>query len=142
MAEVSKSKATLRVIGDSLVPDDITRMLGTRPTKSQIKGQSLPTKTPDRSRIAKRGSWHLSAAPSEPSNIDQQVKDLLEMLTDDLSVWDTLRNDYRVDMFCGLFMKEFNEGMTLSPGTLKLLADRGIDLDLDIYGPDNSLQDD
>ena len=44
-----------------------------------------------------------------------------------------LNNQYKIDLFCGLFMNEDMGGVSLSPQPLKILADRGILLDLDIY---------
>lgn len=38
-----------------------------------------------------------------------------------------------MDMFCGLFMQNENEGQSLSAELLAMLGERGIDLSLDIY---------
>jgi len=43
---------------------------------------------------------------------------------------------FEVDIFCGLFMGSSNEGLSLSPRTLSALGQCGIELGLDIYGPD------
>jgi len=45
-----------------------------------------------------------------------------------------LTTRFRVDVFCGLWLIEGNEGISLDPSTLKALGERGILLDLDIYG--------
>jgi hypothetical protein len=36
-------------------------------------------------------------------------------------------------MFCGLFLGDTNEGLSLRPETLARLGERGLVLDLDIY---------
>jgi hypothetical protein len=38
-----------------------------------------------------------------------------------------------MDMFCGLFMKNENEGLSLSAESLAMLGERSIELSLDIY---------
>ena len=40
-----------------------------------------------------------------------------------------------MDLFCGLFMHESNEGAEISPASLTALGDRGVKLSLDIYSP-------
>jgi hypothetical protein len=57
------------------------------------------------------------------------------MLTDDLDVWKGISNRYKCDLFCGLFMNEMNEGVSLNPDVLAILGDRGVVLALDIYHP-------
>ena len=48
MATISRAKATLRIMGDSLIPEEVTNMLGGMPTEAQRKGQELQDSgTPD-----------------------------------------------------------------------------------------------
>ena len=82
---------------------------------------------------AHTGQWHLKASDREPEDLDGQVQELLDKLTQDLKVWAALAQQFQIDLFCGLFMKSANEGATLSPDTLAALANRGIKLSLDIY---------
>ena len=59
--------------------------------------------------------WRLSAMDREPEDLDAQIGDLLSKLTDDLTVWTSIAEKYRVDLFCGLFMREGNEGLSIAP---------------------------
>lgn len=54
-------------------------------------------------------------------------------LTPNLNVWADLVGRFKVDMFCGVWLDEGNQGTGLSAGTLKMLGERGIKLELDIY---------
>ena len=82
---------------------------------------------------APRGKgWRLQASLSEPGDLDGQIKEILSGTSDDFDAWRALGARFRIDMFCGLFMEEWNEGAVLTPETLKLLSDRGITLSLDI----------
>ncbi len=58
-------------------------------------------------------------------------------MTDDFMVWQALTSSYDVDMFCGAFMQSTNDGLSISPKTMLALGSRGIEFDLDIYGPDD-----
>ncbi len=90
--------------------------------------------------IALFGKWHLEAAPREPEDIDGQISEILGQLTDDLEVWRSIGQRYKVDLFCGLFMKTGNEGLSLLPSSLHALGVRQIEIGFDIYGPDSEVQ--
>ena len=81
--------------------------------------------------------WRIDATSREPENLEEQVQEVLSRLTNDLSVWSDLRARFEIDLFCGLFMEEGIEGLVLSADTLAALGQRGIRLELDIYGPTN-----
>ncbi|KFC69374.1 hypothetical protein FG93_03420 [Bosea sp. LC85] len=58
---------------------------------------------------------------------------LLAKLPNDLSIWRQLSVHYQCDVFCGLFMRENNEGTEFKPHVLLMLGDRGLRLGLDVY---------
>lgn len=133
MAHLARSVATLRIAGDDLVPEEVSAILGAEPTHAQRKGQELVSKSG--TRIAKFGHWRLEAKDREPEDIDGQVTELLSGLSSDLGAWRALGERFDIDLFCGWFMNESNEGVSVSPSTLGLLSARGIELSLDIYAP-------
>lgn len=126
MAQLHKSAVALRIAGDDLVPDEISRLLGASPTESQTKGQEFIGPKTGKVRIAKCGMWRLCASDREPEDIDGQIHDLLSQVTDDLSVWRSVTERYDVDLFCGLFMRVGNEGLTISAESLAALGARDI----------------
>ena len=132
MGVIDHSIATLRFFGDDLVPDEITALLGASPTVSYHKDQELVGSKTGTVRIAKTGSWRLSAARREPEDLEAQILEILGQLTQDLSVWESLSR-YQPDLFCGLFMGSSNDGLPLSAKALLSLGQRGIALGLDIY---------
>jgi hypothetical protein len=142
MAQVQKSLATLRVMGDDVVPDKITELLGCAPTDSHTKGQIVRGSKTGREYIKKSGMWQLEAGDCEPENLDKQVAELLSKLTQDLNVWQLLSEQFTIDLFCGLFMEKTYEGLSISQDTLLALGQRRITLEIDIYGPTQELRDD
>jgi Domain of unknown function (DUF4279) len=135
MAHISKSVASLRLMGDDLIPAEISKILGSDSTSGHFKGEVILGKTTGREYIKKFGFWRLKAKDAEPENLDGQVAELLSKLTKDLAVWTDLKSRFEIDLFCGLFMDVSNEGFELSSVTLASLAERGIAIGFDIYGP-------
>jgi hypothetical protein len=133
MATLSKSAASLSFFGDDLDPDEITRLLGKQPKVGVRKGGTWLTAS-GAEKIARIGSWRLSVDRREPGDLNGQIVELLEGLNDDLTAWRDLSARFGGRIFCGLFLDNWNEGLTLPASTLALLADRGLKLDLDIYG--------
>jgi hypothetical protein len=134
MAHLHRSSASLRISGDGLSPSDISTLLGIEPTSAQIKGEPFTTPS-GKTSISRVNQWLLEAKDAEPENVDAQVEELLGKLTSDLSVWHNISKHYEIELFCGFFMEEWNEGFEILPKTLTDLGVRGIKLGLDIYGP-------
>ena len=80
-------------------------------------------------------SWCLHAPDSAEGDLDSQIAWILQRVTDDRSIWRGLSQDYRVDIFCGLFMERSNRGVLLSAATMYELGVRNIEIGLDIYAP-------
>jgi hypothetical protein len=133
MPVIERSVVTLRISGDTLVPAEITQLLGAPPTEAETKGQEIIGHSTGHRCIAKSGMWRLCAADREPEDMDSQIQELLSLLTSDLSVWQKIAARYDIDLFCGLFMGDTNDGLILSPDSLLALGERRIELQLDIY---------
>lgn len=125
---------TFRVFGDTLDPDAISTMMGATPSWSYQKGEVKLLRN-GKHLVRKTGAWAVSVADREPEAVDAQVAELLSLMTPDLSVWKRLSEEFDLDMFCGLFMNQTNEGFSLSIDTLRALADRGIEIGFDTYAP-------
>ena len=132
MAAIERSVATLRFFGDDLDPAEVTSLLGAEPNVAVRKGEEQVGSKTGTVRIAKTGSWRISATPREPEDLDSQIAEILGALTADPAAWSKLSR-YEPDLFCGMFMGSSNDGVTLSPGSLLELGRRGIRLNLDIY---------
>jgi hypothetical protein len=89
--------------------------------------------------VAKFGMWQFEAEVLEPSDFDSQVSSLLNQLTKDMSVWHELGSRFKIDLFCGWFMNEGNEGEGIAPATLLAIGNRLISLSIDIYAPDEGI---
>jgi hypothetical protein len=135
VATIATATATLRISGETLVPGDVTNLLGASPTAAQAKGEELHGRS-GTTRVAKFGMWRLSASETSPANVDSQISEILDKLASDLSVWSQLSSQYSIDLYCGWFMEKKNEGEQISWENLRALGQRGISLSLDIYSGD------
>ena len=133
MSSLHHSFAALRIAGDSLNPDAISRLLGCRPTVAFVKDQIEPSK--GKPVVRETGGWQLDTAGQQPGNLDAHVTELFGRVNSALSVWGMLSREYKIEMFCVYFTHEADESVQASPGTLEALGDRGITLDLHIYSP-------
>jgi hypothetical protein len=133
MPYLHHSCAALRIAGDSLKPDAISRLLGCSPTLGFVKGQVEPSK--GKPIIRETGGWQLDAAGQQPGNVDAHVAELFGRVNSDLSAWATLSREYEMELWCVYFTGEPDEDAQVSAGTLSVLGDRGIKLGLRIYSP-------
>jgi hypothetical protein len=129
MPVVHQTRATLSVVGRDLEPAEITRALGCEPTKSNRRGERVTANSGPRS----KGAWSLKVLDRQPGDLDAQIVEILGKINGDPEVWQHLREKYEVYLFCGLFMRDPNEMLSIDPEQLQALAVRGIKLVLDIY---------
>ena len=122
MPALGSSRASIRIYGPDVDPARVTALLGCPPDGEPVQHST-------RGRL-----WSIRSEKSTPADLDTQITALLARATDDLDAWRRAGEGHRVDAFCGLFMNEWNEGLSLAPATLLALAQRGITLDLDLYG--------
>jgi Domain of unknown function (DUF4279) len=134
MGQFNHSAATLRLFGETLDPSEVTILLGCQPSVAKRMGE-VTRDLSGRERIAKYGQWRLEAVAAKPGDIESQIRDLLNQVSDDMEVWKRLSENFDIDIFCGLFMQTANDGLSLSPELMLMLGQRGIALSLDVYEP-------
>jgi hypothetical protein len=106
-------------------------LLGCAPTLAYRKGEIFGA----HASIRRTGSWQLEASDRIPEDLDGQIDELLTKLTPSIDVWKELSSRFKIDLFCGFFMQETNEGMEISFESLGALSNRGISLAVCIYSP-------
>ena len=125
---------SLRVSGEGLDPDRVTVLLQCNPTTVQRNRKATRS---DGSVISQGSQWEftLESKDYREDNFDAGLRRLLNHLTTDLQVWSMLTREYKVDLFCGLFLDTENRGFGLTVDTARLLAERNLPIGFDIYAP-------
>ena len=135
MSNISRSTVSIRLFGAELNPEQITRILGCPPSSAAKTGEKI-IKSNGNERIIKKGFWLLDYGASDEIVIEEKINILFGKLTDNLESWREITKDLDVaDIFCGLFVGNWNEGFTLSQSTLRKISDRNLEIGFDIYSP-------
>lgn len=128
-----RARLCLRVCGDDLDPDEITRILGRASTRSQRKGQPVMSESGVMRRIARTGSWLLDQPVRGDSTIEEEIDTLLGSLPPEGQAWSTIGERYCVDLLCDVSVRGVNQGFEIEPRVMEMLAKRGITLGVDIF---------
>ena len=128
-----RSRATFRLNGDELRPDEINKILGLEPTSSGLKGERFST----RHNGVRRTSFWLLQSPLDASQpLEEHLEWLLDRLEPKTDSIKSLVEKWYGDFFCGLFSEDLQGGATIESGLLRRLAQMGIPLVLDLYPPE------
>ena len=134
--EVDEYRLTLRISSDELVPEEITTTLGVQPTSAHRKGELIGARREGGPR-ARTGSWHLRLDAAPGTTFEDLAMSLLSQLPSNHDIWARIRANHTIELFCGVFLRNWNRGMFITPTLMQELASRGIGLGLDIYAPDD-----
>ncbi len=135
MGELSRSAVSLGFWDDNLDPTLVSDLLECEPTVGVAKNGEWVTAT-GATKIAYTGFWRIKVARRSPGDLDGQIREVLSLVTSDLSRWDRLPTFEKSRLFCGLFLADANEGSSISSETLAMIAERRLSLELDIYSAD------
>ncbi|MDK8187889.1 MULTISPECIES: DUF4279 domain-containing protein [Sphingomonas] len=134
MDNLHRAIVSVLIDGDDLQPSEITTLLGQAPRLGVSKGQSFTTSHGQQT-VAATGLWQYGAAWEFEPDLNQQIGLVLSSLTSDLSAWTEVTRRYNCYVAIGGYFHDWTGGLTLEPGTLQLLAERNLAIDLDLYAP-------
>lgn len=124
------------VSGHNLDESEVSGILGLKASVFLKEGEPL---SPQRERQA--STWSLHFDPSEGLPQWQTLEAGLRCLTEKLSplkdALERLRQRYSLDAYCGHFGSGFGGGPSISPDTLRKLADLGLSLTIKSYWGSN-----
>lgn len=134
MDNLQRAIVSLLIDGDDLVPAEVTATLGASPQLGVVKGEAFLA-THGKMIEAKTGKWRLGGDWESPPQLDRQINDVLSALTNDISAWREITTRFHCYFSISGYFSDWTGGMTLTPDTLKLLADRCLPIDFDLYAP-------
>jgi hypothetical protein len=129
---VDRLKLALRLYGEDLVPNEVSKALGCKPTESWRKGDPMPSGP----RFRQKSAWFLRAPDTKKGDIDKQIAWIFSRLTSDMRVWKRLGLRYKMDLNAVVFMECWNRGLIVSAASMAEIGRRGLSLGFDIYFDD------
>lgn len=131
---IDRTKVCLRIFGDKLNPEEITKHLGIEPTTSYTKGEIIRGNKSNRQ--TKTGRWSLNSKLDDHIDLEEKIRDIIKPILANESYWETVTTECEVDLFCGLFLEAENRGFDLSSEIIGELGRLSINISFDIYAPD------
>lgn len=129
--DLDELRLSVRITGEELDPQAITRLLGIQPTFAARKGEVREAS--GQPVVQRTGVWYVDLAESSEWVLDDAITTLLTHLPADPEVWRRLAETHTIDLLCGAFLFGWNRSFVLAPATLEALAVRRMALSVDIY---------
>lgn len=125
----------MRLVGETLDPTEITRLLGVKPSTWNLKGEVpwVRGKQWGMRHPPPYGSWVRHVASRKPANLDAQVAELFAKLPNSKELWDDLADRYRGSVEVMLHIRPGSQNVGLLPQTMSAIADRRLLLEFSIF---------
>lgn len=121
----------LRVWGENLDPEEVTRTLGVEPTQVVRAGEVTSA-----GRLTRKSMWGFETDPPIEGHwpsLEDALTALLQVFEGEVEVIRRLQEQFKVILWCAHFSSSFDGGPTFSALLLKRLGDFGVELYLDTY---------
>jgi|GEM_PF-1610545 len=130
-------RVSLSIWGDGIDPKSLEALLGLVPDIVGIKGEARMGKNGRRYAPYETHHWLHRLDVSPEVGFDEQIRLLFDTLGSNRDNLRELCNQEGViaELFCGFSSGNGQGGDTISSGTLKRIADTGLDLSWDLYPP-------
>jgi hypothetical protein len=128
---------SLRLFGDALEPMGIEGLIGLHPETVGLKGQKRKGKEGREYAPYETNAWIYSHVVPDASCFEDQLRVVFALLGSKRTALKALCNTPGIegDVFLGFSSGNSQGGDTISPEILRLIADTGLSLSLDLYPP-------
>ena len=123
----------LRIVGEALDPDEVTRVLGIVPPRVARKGAPKVAGAASRWTANMWGHEVLPVGRDDWSSLEDGIALLIGTFSPVRDRLLTYSASNEIYLWCGHFTSSFDGGPTLSPTLLKSLGEFGVQLVLDTY---------
>lgn len=128
---------TLRIMGENICPDDITRELNTLPETSHIKGDTYTAYT-KKGKVRHKIRWKEDLWSKGFNLNNQNIEDSLEQVLQftELNRESFIKykeQGFRMDVFCGIWYENKSDQIRLPAELADKFAEVGIEISLDEY---------
>jgi hypothetical protein len=127
MAELGNTMVSIRFSGKDLDPKKLGALLGFIESEST----EMTVKRLKSGRVV----WSIRLQNKEFLPLEKKIEALLGEFTKEINTWKRATEYIKADIFCGLFLDEWNKGFSLTPPLTKELSDRNLEIGFDVYSP-------
>ncbi len=110
--------ATLRIFGDGLPFEEISRRLRLQPTYRHRKGER---RTPT-SRCYREDAWHFESPLTETEPLERHIEAIWNVVRPEVEYLKSLKERFKVDVFCGYRSNCDTAGFEVSHTCLELFT--------------------
>ena len=121
---------TLAIYGEDLDPDEITGLLGVRPTESHRRGDRPK---PDSRFPFRQGAWFLECRRMARVSPDDLTKAVLDQLPTDPQRWRSIQERFSIRLVYGLHFSGWNKGFELPRELVARIGAIGASMGFDLY---------
>jgi hypothetical protein len=109
---------TLRIHGDGLPFEEISRRLGVQPTNLHRKGEQRGVRSPE----YRDDAWHFRPSLPETEPLESHINALWEVVQPEVGYLKSLKQLYIVNVFCGYRSNCDHAGFEVSHKCLEIFA--------------------
>jgi hypothetical protein len=113
----------------SFDPDDITRRLGVRPTKTAREGDAIG----DTSKKRPCSRWELHSRLAPAASLEEHVKDVLDQLDSNKAAFGQVSREFGGTIQLVGYFRDVNPGVHFDSQIVRRTADYGLCIDCDFY---------
>lgn len=110
--------ATLRIHGDGLPFEEISRRLGVQPTDLHHKGDRRGPRSP----AYKDDAWHFQPSLDETEPLERHIEALWRVVLPSIDYLKVLKQRFKIDVFCGYRSNCDHAGFEVSYKCLELFT--------------------
>jgi len=110
--------ATLRIHGNDVPFDEINQRLGVQPTNVHRKGERRGPRSPD----YQDDAWHFAPSLPETEPLERHIEALWQVVRPQVEYIKSLKDRFKVDVFCGYRSNCDHAGLEVSHECLGLFA--------------------
>ena len=116
---IRRFSATLRISGDGLDTDEISRTLGLTPTHAHRKGEQRKP----HSKTWPKDAWHYKAPVDSERPLDEHIMAIWNAIRPHVPYLRDLKRKFKVDFFCGYRSNSSTAGFEVDYRCLGLFAE-------------------
>jgi hypothetical protein len=132
MIDETWQSASLRIYSSTLTSFEITKILGSKPTRCFEKGELVDAKNLNSQR-REQASWILESNIAETENLEKHLISLILFIEEKSNELNQIANQCNIDIFCGLSIKDGQGNFSLSSVIMKKLSTIPLVITFDLY---------